>query len=78
MGWSAKMRMQVNLNYFKQGAYNQTNGKDPASNMVWCAGAEIYNGDLKKQYANGSYTEVWFKETTIDADSAPEKGKNNR
>ena len=61
------------LNYFKQGAYNQTNGKDPASNMVWCAGAEIYGGDIAKQYANGSYTEVWFRAATIGASSAPKE-----
>ena len=61
------------LQYFKQGAYNQTNGKDPASNMVWCTGSEIYDGDLKKQYANGSYTEVWFREATIGFGSAPDK-----
>ena len=59
------------LNYFKQGAYNQTNGKDPEKNMVWCAGAETYNGDIAKQYENGSYTEVWFKETSIGESSAP-------
>jgi len=53
------------LNYFKQGAYNQTNGKDPKTNMVWCAGAETYGGDIPKQYENGDYTEVWFKETTV-------------
>jgi len=53
------------LNYFKQGAYNQTNGKDPNINMVWCTGAEVYGGDIAKQYANGSYTEVWFRETTV-------------
>ncbi len=57
------------LNYFKQGAYNQTNGKDPASNMVWCTGSETYNGDVKKQYANGSYAEVWFKQATIGSGS---------
>jgi len=59
------------LNYFKQGAYNQTNGKDPKSNMVWCTGAEIYNGDIAKQYANGCYTEVWFKAATVGAGTAP-------
>ena len=59
------------LNYFKQGAYNQTNGKDPASNIVWCTGAEIYGGDIAKQYANGSYAEVWFKEATVGAGEAP-------
>ncbi|TYP72825.1 polysaccharide lyase family 7 protein [Aquimarina intermedia] len=53
------------LNYFKQGAYNQTNGKAPETNMVWCAGAETYGGDIAKQYENGCYTEVWFREATI-------------
>ncbi|MFY0628980.1 MAG: polysaccharide lyase family 7 protein [Flavobacteriaceae bacterium] len=53
------------LNYFKQGAYNQTNGKSPETNMVWCAGAETYGGDITKQYENGCYTEVWFREATV-------------
>ncbi|MEM1121908.1 MAG: polysaccharide lyase family 7 protein, partial [Bacteroidota bacterium] len=60
------------LGYFKQGAYNQTNGKDPEKNLVWCAGAETYGGDIAKQYANGSYTEVWFKEASVGAGTAPE------
>lgn len=55
------------LNYFKQGAYNQTNGKDPKSNLVWCSGADTYDGDIAKQYANGDYTEVWFREATVGA-----------
>lgn len=59
------------LNYFKQGAYNQTNGKDPATNIVWSTGSEIYGGDIAKQYANGSYTEVWFKEATVGLGTAP-------
>ena len=59
------------LNYFKQGAYNQTNGKDPEKNMVWCAGADIFGGDIAKQYKNGSYAEVWFKDATIGAGSLP-------
>jgi len=59
------------LNYFKQGAYNQTNGKAPEKNMVWCAGAETYGGDIAKQYENGDYTEVWFKEATIGSGLAP-------
>jgi len=59
------------LMYFKQGAYNQTNGKDPKSNMVWCAGADTYNGDISKQYANGDYTEIWFKSATVGAGSPP-------
>ena len=61
------------LNYFKQGAYNQTNGKDPEKNMVWCAGAETYGGDIAKQYENGSYTEVWFLKATIGPGTLPEQ-----
>jgi len=53
------------LNYFKQGAYNQTNGKAPEKNRVWCAGAETFGGNIAKQYENGCYTEVWFREATI-------------
>jgi len=60
------------LNYFKQGAYNQTNGKDPKTNMVWCAGAETYGGDIAKQYENGAYTEVWFRDATVGQGSPPE------
>ena len=51
--------------FFKLGSYNQTNGKAPEKNMVWCAGAETHRGDLQKQYADGNYAEVWFKESTI-------------
>ena len=59
------------LGYFKQGAYNQTNGKDPEKNMVWCAGAETYGGDIAKQYENGCYTEVWFREATVGPGTPP-------
>ncbi len=55
------------LQYFKQGAYNQTNGKSPETNMVWSTGADIYEGDITKQYENGDYTEVWFREATVGA-----------
>ncbi|MEZ4688568.1 MAG: polysaccharide lyase family 7 protein [Bacteroidia bacterium] len=58
-------------NYFKQGAYNQTNGKSPDDNMVWSTGSESYDGDIAKQYANGSYTEVWFKAATVGAGTPP-------
>jgi len=61
------------LNYFKQGAYNQTNGKDPKTNMVWSTGSEIYDGDIAKQYANGCYTEVWFREATVGDGTEPTK-----
>ncbi|EDM45391.1 Poly(beta-D-mannuronate) lyase [unidentified eubacterium SCB49] len=50
------------INYFKQGAYNQANGK---------TGSKTYQGDIEKQYANGSYTEVWFKEATVGDATAP-------
>ncbi|WP_055446138.1 polysaccharide lyase family 7 protein [Lacinutrix mariniflava] len=59
------------MQYFKQGAYNQTNGKDPEKNIVWSTGSETYNGDIPKQYANGCYAEVWFKNGTLGASTAP-------
>ncbi|ALJ06862.1 alginate lyase [Pseudalgibacter alginicilyticus] len=59
------------IQYFKQGAYNQTNGKNPEENIVWSTGAETYNGDIVKQYANGCYTEVWFKHATVGAGTMP-------
>ena len=51
--------------FFKQGCYNQTNGKSPEVNQVWCSGAEIHGGDIPKQYADGNYAEVWFKEVEL-------------
>lgn len=51
--------------FFKLGAYNQTNGKSPEVNKNWCSGAETHNGDIKKQYADGNYAEVWFKTGSI-------------
>jgi hypothetical protein len=59
------------LQFFKLGAYNQTNGKNPKDNMVWSTGSDIYDGDLAKQYENGSYTEVWFREATLSAGINP-------
>ncbi|WP_405575762.1 polysaccharide lyase family 7 protein [Winogradskyella sp. Asnod2-B02-A] len=52
------------INYFKQGAYNQANIK---------TGSKTYDGDIVKQYANGSYAEVWFKEATVGASTDPNK-----
>ena len=51
--------------FFKLGCYNQTNGKDPKVNKVWCSGAETHGGDIQKQYADGNYAEVWFKSANI-------------
>lgn len=59
------------IQYFKQGAYNQTNGKSPEDNMVWSTGSETYDGDIEKQYANGCYAEVWFKEATVGEGTLP-------
>ena len=61
------------LNYFKQGAYNQTNGKNPEKNMVWHTGAETYGGDIAKQYEKGSYTEVWFRDSTVGPGTPPQQ-----
>ena len=51
--------------FFKLGAYNQTNGKSPDVNKNWCSGAETHGGDIKKQYSDGNYAEVWFKTASI-------------
>ncbi|MDB2462696.1 polysaccharide lyase family 7 protein [Algibacter sp.] len=59
------------IQYFKQGAYNQTNGKKPEDNIVWSTGSETYGGDIAKQYANGCYAEVWFKEATVGEGTMP-------
>ena len=59
------------IQYFKQGAYNQTNGKDPKDNMVWSTGAESYDSNIPTQYAKGLYTEVWFKSGTVGPGKAP-------
>lgn len=61
------------IQYFKQGAYNQTNGKNPADNIVWSTGSETYGGDIAKQYANGCYAEVWFKNATVGPGTNPNK-----
>ena len=53
------------IQYFKQGAYNQANGKTTKS--------ETYDGDIAKQYVNGSYAEVWFKDATVGSGTMPNK-----
>ena len=50
------------INYFKQGAYNQANVK---------TGSEVYEGNITNQYANGSYAEVWFKDGVLSSGSNP-------
>ena len=51
------------LQYFKQGAYNQCNGG--TNHSVWSPGCDTYNGNLNDQYSNGAYTEVWFRQATV-------------
>ena len=60
------------LQFFKQGAYNQTNGRSPDDNMVWGTGSDTYDGDVALQYSNGSYTEVWFTASSIGPGTPPE------
>ncbi len=51
------------IQYFKQGCYNQANGKSTKS--------DTFDGDIVKQYANGSYAEVWFKDATVGIGTKP-------
>ncbi len=60
------------LQFFKQGAYNQTNGRNPEDNLVWATGSATYNGDVALQYANGSYTEVWFRQSSLGPGTRPD------
>ncbi|MBC2844126.1 polysaccharide lyase family 7 protein [Winogradskyella flava] len=62
-GVEREMAYAGELNYFKQGAYNQANAKSTKS--------EVYGGDIKKQYAYGSYAEVWFKEGNLGPGTPP-------
>ncbi len=41
--------------------------------QIWfgAAGAETYGGDIAKQYENGCYTEVWFREATVGLGTQP-------
>ncbi len=59
------------LGYFKQGIYNQTNGKSRETNEVWSTDSETYGGNIQKQYENGSYAEVWFREATVGPGELP-------
>ena len=54
------------LQFFKAGAYNQSNGKDPSKNNVWNTGSNSFDGNIEKQYENGDYAEVWFKTIKLD------------
>lgn len=57
--------------FFKLGSYNQTNGKSPEVNKLWCSGAETFGGDIQKQYETGNFTEVWFRKAELQiSDSA--------
>ena len=64
-GVEREMAYAGELNYFKQGCYNQANEKSTKS--------EVYGGDIAKQYANGSYAEVWFREASVGTSIKPLK-----
>ena len=66
MEWSVKKLTQTKVSFLNLGSYNQTNGKDPKVNKVWCSGAETHGGDIQKQYSDGNYAEVWFKSATVE------------
>ena len=51
--------------FFKQGCYNQTNGKSPELNNVWCSGAEFHGADIQNQYVDGNYAEVWLSDIDL-------------
>ncbi|MDB4642886.1 polysaccharide lyase family 7 protein [Flavobacteriaceae bacterium] len=61
--------------FFKLGSYNQTNGKSPEINKNWCSGAETHGGNIKKQYEDGNYAEVWFKTANIYVSDAAYSNK---
>jgi len=48
--------------FFKQGAYNQTNPKN---------GGATFGRDIEKQYNNGAYVELWFKEASLGKGTKP-------
>lgn len=52
------------IQFFKQGCYNQANGKTTRS--------KTYDGDIVKQYANGSYAEVWFRSGSLGPGTQPD------
>ncbi|WP_299118874.1 polysaccharide lyase family 7 protein [uncultured Winogradskyella sp.] len=64
-GVEREMAYAGEKNYFKQGCYNQAN---PGSTK-----SETYGGDIAKQYENGSYAEVWFREATLGEGITPNK-----
>jgi len=54
------------LQFFKAGAYNQSNGKNPSENNVWNTGSDSFEGNIEKQYNNGDFAEVWFNYIKLD------------
>ena len=54
------------LQIFKIGAYNQSNGKSSLENSVWYTDAETYQGNITEQYKTGNYVEVWFKNISVE------------
>lgn len=59
------------MQYFKQGAYNQTKAQIQDEDTDAGKQPETVNGKIEKQYANGCYTEVWFKKAAMGAGTKP-------
>ena len=59
------------MQYFKQGAYNQTRAQVQDEDADTNNGSKTVDGIIEKQYANGCYTEVWFKNATLGAGTPP-------
>ncbi|WP_430813956.1 polysaccharide lyase family 7 protein [Carboxylicivirga sp. RSCT41] len=59
------------LQFFKQGAYNQTRSKCSEDSLGMNSKTESVADDIERQYANGCYAEVWFKEASVGAGTPP-------
>ena len=62
------------LQFFRQGSYNQTNGNLPeeigagvGGTTFWNTAGDTFGGDIDEQYANGADAEVWFREASVVA-----------
>lgn len=59
------------MQFFKQGAYNQTKAQVSDEGTDTSKGSETIKSIIEKQYANGCYTEVWFKEAILGDGTLP-------
>lgn len=59
------------LQFFKQGAYNQTTAQAPEKEVSANQETETVESKIKKQYANGCYAEVWFRDASVGPSVMP-------